>query len=145
MARDIKSRVSSLRRELKREINELERELTEKKDILTALGKMGGRKVVRKRKVRRARRVTAKRPAKRRAVRKIRRAAPKRRKSKNRDAILAAAGTFRGRFKLNELTDKILKKNPRFGGKHPAGAILAVLKTTPEIKKVKRGLYRYKG
>lgn len=143
MARDIKSRVAGLKRELKREITTLERELAEKKSILAALAKMAGRAPAARRKRGRPKRAVAKAPAKRK-IRKARRAAPARRKSKNRDAILAAARTFKGRFRLNELTDRILKKNPRFGGKHPAGAILAVLKNTPEIKKVKRGLYRYK-
>jgi len=68
-----------------------------------------------------------------------------RRHSRNRDAVLDAAARLGDRFSLAELKDAMEKKDPKFGGQYASATILAVLKTTPEIKKVKRGTYAYKG
>ena len=70
---------------------------------------------------------------------------PARRKSKNRDLILDAAKSFSGKFKLHELQAKVMHISPSFGGNHPSGTLIAVLKTTPEIRKIKRGEYKFVG
>lgn len=148
MARDIKSRVNSVARQLEDEIRTLEYELAEKKEILSALRKLKGTGPARRlgRPIngrKRAGRKIAGRPGPKPGP-KPGRSMPARRQSKNRDAILKAAKRFKGTFSLGELLKKVTAKNPDFGGKHPASTTLAVLKTTPEIRKIKRGLYRYK-
>ncbi len=153
MARDIKSRVNSLARQLEDEIRNLEYDLAEKKEVLSALKKMKGTgpakrlgRPINGRK--RAGRKAAGRPGPKPGLKarlKARRSIPVRRQSKNRDAILNTAKRMKGTFSLGELLKKVTAKNPDFGGKHPASTTLAVLKTTPEIMKIKRGLYRYEG
>jgi hypothetical protein len=128
------------------EITRMERELENKKDILKKLQLIGVEPVRRGRKPgakygRRA--VTEVAVAK--PGRKARRVVPGRRKSKNRDLILKAASSFNGSFKLHNLQAKVLSIDPKFGGSHPSGAIIAVIRTTPEIKKVKRGEYKFAG
>lgn len=144
MARDIKSRVNSVARQLENEIRTLEYELAEKKEILSALKKLKGTGPAR----RLGRPIAGRKRAGRRPGPKPGpkpgRSMPGRRRSKNRDAILKAAKRFKGTFSLGELLKKVTAKNPDFGGKHPASTTLAVLKTTPEIRKIKRGIYRYK-
>jgi hypothetical protein len=122
------------------EIRHLEAELEGKKDILSKLQKLGGVSAVRRTRRGGRRGIT---PAVRIGGR-TRRAIHGRRKSKNRDLVLEAARSFSGKFKLHELQEKVLRANSSFGGNHPSGTLIAVLKTTPEIKRIKRGEYKFK-
>jgi len=139
MFKQTKQKVKDLAKELKREIQIMESELNHKKQLLASLdmfdSKPGPRGGFR----------TAGKQLAGTGVRRGRRAMPKRRRSKNRDAILAAASKLQGKFSLAELIAEIHKKDPKFGGKYPSGTILAAFRTTPEIKKLKRGTYSFKG
>lgn len=133
MPTDFKKKVINLRKDLEREIASLENELANKKDLLATLSRVEtGR-------------------AKRTTTRKYATATKKsgkktgRRKSKNRDMIIEAASKMRGQFSMAQLVEKIKSKHPKFGGKYPAGTIITTLKSTPEVKKVKRGYYKYNG
>jgi len=145
MRSDFERKAKELVHDLEVEIRRLENELNNRKEILGKLQLIGGVPVRRGRRPgRRGRRaiaeVTLGKPG-----RKIRRATPARRKSKNRDLILKAASSFSGKFKLHELQARVLSLNPKFGGSHPSGTIISVIKTTPEIKKIKRGEYKFHG
>ena len=142
-------KAQDLVKELKLEIQALEEELAYKKQVLVTIQGLdrkgpGARKTSGGLFGRRGPgRPTARRvPSATRA----RTAAPRtQRKSKNRDAILGAAGRMKkGKFTLGELKAEIHRKDPKFGGKHPSGTILAALKNTPDIEKVGRGVYKYK-
>jgi len=133
-------KAAALVNELKKEIQTLDAELSYKKQLLSSLsmfdrkgpgpGRRGGRP---KGKIGR--------PVGRKPGRKV----PVQRKSKNRDAILGAAERLNmKKFSLAELKTEILRKDPKWGGKYASGTILAALKTTPQIKKVKRGQYSLK-
>ena len=139
MPTNFERKAKALARDLETEIKSLEKELAGKKEVLSRLIEMGGGGKGRTT-TRRGRRPLAetvgKTPTRRR------KGATGRRKSKNRDIILKAASGFTGKFKLHELHEKIASINPKFGGTHPLGTILSVLKTTPEIKRVKRGIYK---
>ena len=126
--------------ELLAEIRHLEAELEGKKDILSKLQKLGGVSSMRRTRGPGRRGIT---PAVR-TVGRPRKGAHGRRKSKNRDLVLEAARSFSGKFKLHELQEKVLRSNSSFGGNSPSGTLIAVLKTTPEIKKIKRGEYKFK-
>ncbi|HEX9744471.1 MAG TPA: hypothetical protein VGB30_03500 [bacterium] len=128
MPKDIKSSVSRLVMELRKEISALEKELVDKRDVLSALEKVAG--------------IKKGRGPGRKPKSAIKRG---RRKSKNRDVVLDAAKTFKGQFSLQELLNKIKSKNSKFGGKYPASTVITVLRTTPEVKKLKRGTYKYAG
>jgi hypothetical protein len=136
-------KAAELAKELMREIDMLEAELSHKKDLLVTLSKIGGVS-----KIGRPRRKPGPKPKSSVAMKGKPGRKPKatgRRRSKNRDAVLEAAGKLGSKFTLAELKDMLQRKDPKFGGKYASATILAVLKTTPEIKKVKRGLYTYKG
>lgn len=137
MAKKIKSSVSALTRELRSEIALLEKELKEKKEILLVLDKLSGRKTTAKRKGRLPAAGT-KRGGKGKK-------GPVRRKSKNRDMVLEAASVLKAGFSLQDLLKTIHKKHPKFGGKYPSSTLITVLRTTPEVKKIKRGTYKYTG
>ncbi len=141
MARDIKSRVIAVTRDLKTEIAKLERELAEKREVLHALTRLKGGPL------RRSARPVAGygRKTVTRKIARGRKAMPIRRKSKNRDALISAAKSMKGTFELKDLLKKAIAKDSTFGGKNPSTTALAVLKTTPEIRKVRRGLYQYRG
>ncbi len=145
MSSSFKKKAVDLKKELIRDIRELEAELHEKKSLLDNLERIE----VKKRGV-----YGRGRPRGRTAGTKSARVAgpvqggrrkPVRRKSKHRDTIINAARKMKGRFTLAELKEKIFEKDPKFGGNYPSGTILAALKSTPEIKRLKRGVYRYKG
>jgi len=129
MNKDFKKKVKDLRKDLEREISSLENELGNKKDLLATLSKVETGKSTRKTSTQRKARAGKKGP----------------RRSKNRDMILDAASRLQGKFSLAELREKIQEKYPGFGGKYPSGTIITTIKSTPEIKKVKRGYYRYQG
>ena len=138
MARNIKSSVSALAKELRANIAELERDLAEKRGVLSALEQVYGGGT---RKSTNGRRVTS-------AARKPRASrggGPKRRRSKNRDIVINAASALGGNFTLQELLHKIRAKNPGFGGKYPSSTLITVIRTTPAVKKVRRGQYKYAG
>ena len=145
MPSSFERKAKELVHDLSVEITRMERELENKKDILKKLQLIGVEPVRRGRKPGKygRRSITAAIAAK--PGRKARRVVPGRRKSKNRDLILKAASSFNGSFKLHNLQAKVLSLDPKFGGTHPSGAIIAVIRTTPEIKKVKRGEYRFAG
>ena len=134
MPTDFKKKVTSLRKDLEREIASLESELANKKDLLATLSQVetgrGKRRTVTRKYATATKRVGKK---------------TGRRKSKNRDMIIEAASKMRGQFSMAQLVEKIKSKHPKFGGKYPAGTIITTLKSTPEVKKVKRGYYTYKG
>jgi len=133
-------KAADLVKELKKEIMVLEAELSHKKQLLGALAQLD-------RKAPKAMRSMGTRTGgiKRPTARKYGAKAPVQRKSKNRDIIIGAANRIKkNKFTLGELKDEIRKKNPKFGGDYPSGTILAVLKNTPQIRKVKRGTYSYK-
>ncbi|MFH1675630.1 MAG: hypothetical protein ABIC40_01310 [bacterium] len=134
MPSDFDKKVSELARELEREIGMLEKELTKKKELFGLLSKTG--KTGTRKPIRRMRPIAAAKVARRGHGK------PERRKSANREALLYAAREFNGQFKLADLIDRVLKRNPKFGGSHPTGAVLTVIRATPEIKKVKRGFYK---
>ena len=142
MPSDFNRKARELVHELQQEIQRMEGELNNKKEILERLENIGGTPVRIKRRYRRKAAVESgitrrgRRPGKR---------IPGRRRSANRDVVLQAARTFAGRFKLHELQAKVTSINPKFGGNHPSGTIISVLKTTPEIRKIRRGEYKYKG
>jgi len=133
MPTDFKKKVTSLRKDLEREIASLESELANKKDLLATLSQVETGRM--KRRTTRKYATAAKRGGKKTG----------RRKSKNRDMIIEAASKMRGQFSMAQLVEKIKSKHPKFGGKYPAGTIITTLKSTPEVKKVKRGYYTYKG
>ncbi|MCX6647615.1 MAG: hypothetical protein NTY09_14830 [bacterium] len=139
MFKQTKQKAKDLAKELKREIQIIESELNHKKQLLASLDMFEAKPGLRGRYA-----IASKQPAGI-GVGRGRRAMPKRRRSKNRDAILAAASKLEGKFSLAELIAEIHKKDPKFGGKYPSGTILAAFRTTPEIKKLKRGTYSYKG
>jgi len=138
-----RKKAADLAKEIDREIRMLENELAQKRELLSTLSQLDLLKAVTGRRPARRRRAAIKRarPA-------TRRRAPRlggRRKSKNRDAILAAASRLKGRFTLAQLSEKIRERDPGFGGRYPSGTILSVLKSTPEIRKIKRGTYVFRG
>ena len=142
MPSEFERKAKELAHHLQEEIGRLEHELAGKKDMLDKLLSMyGGRPELRR----------GRRPGRKPAIAAIEKAparrgrATGRRKSKNRDLVLEAAQDLPSKFKLHELQEKILSIDPKFGRKHPLGTILSVLKTTPEIKRVRRGLYKYSG
>ena len=145
MSAKFRKKATDLKKELAREIRTLEHELAEKKQLLSTLSQFESRKrpsIARPRSIARPaprRRVKVSRPSAGRKTTRVRRP------SKNRDTILTAAKRLKGRFTLAELKDKIFQNDPKFGGKYPSGTILALLRNTPEIKKLKRGVYRFKG
>jgi len=137
MSSKLHKKVSDLAKELERDIATLESELAEKKALHAKLSDISG-----KAPRRRAGKRGPGRPKK--AAGMVKRATggqTGRRKSKNRDIILAAASKLKGKFSLAELKSKIHEKHPKFGGKFASGTILATLRTTPEIKKLARGTY----
>ena len=140
MTTKTQKKAAALISELKKEIHTLEAELSHKKQLLSSLSMFDRKPYGTGRRGGRPKGVVG-RPAGRKPGRK----APTQRKSKNRDAILGAAERLNmKKFSLAELKDEILRKDPKWGGKYASGTILAALKTTPQIKKVKRGQYSYK-
>lgn len=140
MFKQTKKKAKDLAKELEREIKATEVELNHKKQLLASLDQFEAKPVMRGR-----RPYATKTPVVGRGGRPGRKAMPVRRKSKNRDAILGAAAKLRGNFSLADLIKEIHKKDPEFGGKYPSGTILAAFRNTPEIRKLKRGTYIYKG
>jgi hypothetical protein len=134
MPTDFKKKVTNLRRDLEREIASLENELRSKKDLLATLSRVEGGRGRRRGPIRKHA-TAAKRGRK----------GTGRRSSKNRDMIVEAASKMRGQFTLAQLREKIQEKHPKFGGKYPSSTIITTLKTTPEVRKVKRGYYKFKG
>jgi len=142
MADTTKKRALALAKELRREIAQMEEELDQKKSLLSTLSLFG---VTRGPGTRGPRRAGPAAPRKKSANGRRRRAVPAGRKSHNRDIVLAAASRIKGRFSLAQLRETIHESYPRFGGKYASGTIINIIKKTPEISKVKRGLYLYKG
>lgn len=140
MLKKTQQKANDLAKELKREIQAMEAELDHKKQLLSSLAMFDIKPGFKAR-----RKPGPKKAAAVKVARRGRRAMPTRRKSKNRDAILAAASKLGDKFSLAELISEIHKKNPKFGGKFPSGTVLATLRNTPEVKKIKRGTYAYKG
>jgi hypothetical protein len=139
-----RKKAADLAKEIEREVRMLENELAQKRELLSTLSQLDLLKAATgPRPTRRRRRAAIKRarPATRRRAPRI----GGRRRSKNRDAVIAAASRLKGRFTLAQLREKIQEKEPRFGGRYPSGTILSVLKSTPEVKKVKRGTYVFRG
>lgn len=137
MADNFKSNVLSLVKDLRRAIAELESELETKKSALHSLEKIAG---IQSMPVRTYTKAVAAKP-----VPSKRGGKPGRRKSKNRDLVIAAASALPGKFSLTDLLRQIHKTNPGFGGKFAASALITVLKTTPEVKKLDRGVYKFVG
>jgi hypothetical protein len=143
MPTKLRKKAADLAKELKIEIKRLEHEVTVKKGLLETLGNIEG-KLGGTRKIGRRTHWATKKAKGKGNGRRTRSKIPTRRKSKNRDIVLEAASKLKGKFSLAQLKDKILDKSPKFGGTYASGTILAVLRTTPEIKKLKRGTYTYK-
>ncbi len=146
MFKQTKKKAADLAKELKREIKMLEAELGHKKQLLATLGELDRKTPFGFR--RGPGRPAGTRPKASVAMRGRpagRTKRPVRRKSKNRDIVLDAAKKLKGRFSLADLRNEILKKEPKFGGKYASGTILAVLKNTPEVKKIGRGTYKLTG
>jgi len=129
-----------LRWSLEREINQLEEELAKKKEVLQKLQEVGVLTLRRRKRSNAGR----KRVAETKIMKGDGRVRPSQR-STNRDIVLAVARTFSGKFKLHELLQKVKEVHPTFGGSYPSGILIGVLKRTPEIKKVARGVYKYVG
>jgi hypothetical protein len=138
-----RKKAADLAKEIEREVRMLENELAQKRELLSTLSQLDLLKAATGPRPIRRRRGAAKRarPATRRRAPRI----GGRRRSKNRDAVITAASKLKGRFTLAQLREKIQEKEPRFGGRYPSGTILSVLKSTPEVKKVKRGTYVFRG
>lgn len=136
MFKNTKKKAKDLAKELIREIKISERELQHKKQLLASLDQFQTEPGLRHRGP-----FATKRPTMMVGAKRGRKPKPVRRKSKNRDIILNAANKLKGKFSLADLVKEIRKKNTKFGGKYPSGTILAVLRTTPEIKKQARGIY----
>lgn len=139
MFKKTKKKAKDLSKELIREIKIAELELHHKKQLLLSLDQFQSKPGLR-----RSGSFATKRPTMRVGAKRGRKAMPIRRKSKNRDIILNAAKKLKGKFSLADLVKEIRKKNTKFGGKYPSGTILAVLRTTPEIRKQARGIYSLK-
>lgn len=139
MLKNTQKKAKDLAKELIREIKISERELQHKKQLLASLDQFQTKPGLT-----RLGPFATKRPTMMVGAKRGRRAMPVRRKSKNRDIILNAAKKLKANFSLADLVREIRKKNTKFGGKYPSGTILAVLRTTPEIKKLRRGVYSLK-
>jgi len=141
MFKQTQKKAADLAKDLRREIQMLEAELNDKKHLLETLSQMERKTPFLGRKKPgpkpRGTVTMGRSPVARKVVH-------TQRKSKNRDIVTDAAGKLGSKFSLAELKNEILKKYPKFGGDYASGTILAVLKNTPQIKKVKRGTYTYK-